>query len=146
MKKSTTIITVSLLLLTSLMATEVEKTAETFYSEKCNTCLDKAQTDRDMVNCLYTEVLAIEKEMGYIEKEIVKGLDMDASEMKEAQKIWKEYRDSECLFQLSLARNDEDSNYGGTASEMEYMTCVVEQTEKRINMLGDRADRIDPDE
>jgi len=147
MKISTKIIAMSLLLVTSLMANEaVSEDTKTVYSDTCNKCLDKAQTDRDMVGCLSAEASDTEKEMRYVEKSIVKLLGMDADEMKDAQKIWREYRDSECAFGLSLARNDEDSNYGGTAAEMEYMTCVVEQTQKRLEMLGDSEENADPDE
>ena len=87
-------------------------------------CVARAADKADAaLNQAYKDLLGAVRSAG---KEMSQASDIQAGDLKDAQKQWIAYRDANCTFEDSLA-------FGGTAIGGNYSSCLCALSYQRIN-------------
>lgn len=88
---------------------------------------DNAQTQSEMNNCATTAYKKADDELNKLYKNILKRTRGKHEKMlKNTQKKWIEYRDSDCQFQTYLSRKN-------SIYPMVYAYCCENKTQERVN-------------
>ena len=114
----------TLLVLTLAMPVQAENLSKTFA-----TCMDKAQSNVDTINCMDTEIKQQDARLNKTYAALRADVDPDRRPaLLEAQRAWIKFRDLNCGFHL-------DPN-GGSIAPLLATDCVMRMTADRADELA----------
>jgi uncharacterized protein YecT (DUF1311 family) len=103
--------------------------AETF-------CDPKNFGQSDMTACAYKDFEAADKRLGQLYQHLMSKFETQperAGQLKDAQSIWKQYRDKQCAFNTA-------DTIGGSVHQQVFFLCLADLTEFQAKILAAQAD------
>jgi len=99
------------------------------HAAKADDC-SKAVAQPDMNACADKAFQAADKKLNEVYKKVVAGEEGDTAKLKAAQRLWVQFRDAECTFEV-------EADEGGSIYPMEYSNCLEKVTRIRIKEFED---------